>query len=122
MRDPTSPPSPASAGSQETLRRNSATPVTQQSDIEKNNTEQDRFASLHENTNHHRSTSSGTKKEDSNSIDGRRELQQDDCWEKLGYAWPSWKKWMVLSSIFLVQLSMNFNTRWAETSATYDRC
>jgi MFS family permease len=38
------------------------------------------------------------------------ELTEDDCYDQLGYAWPSWKKWMVISVIFLVQTSMNFNT------------
>ncbi|KAL4820209.1 major facilitator superfamily domain-containing protein [Aspergillus spinulosporus] len=38
------------------------------------------------------------------------ELTEDDCYDQLGYAWPSWKKWTVISVIFLVQTSMNFNT------------
>ena len=42
--------------------------------------------------------------------DGKRVLTEGDCWEKLGYSWPKWKKWSVLSVIFIVQLSMNFNT------------
>lgn len=42
--------------------------------------------------------------------DGRRILTEDEAWDHLGYTWPSWKKWMLLSSIFAVQVSMNFNT------------
>lgn len=42
--------------------------------------------------------------------DGRRVLQQYEAYDATGYAWPSWKKWMLLSSIFSVQVSMNFNT------------
>ncbi|KAL4793313.1 major facilitator superfamily domain-containing protein [Aspergillus venezuelensis] len=38
------------------------------------------------------------------------ELNEDDCYNELGYAFPSWKKWMIISIIFLVQVSMNFNT------------
>ncbi|KAL3449671.1 major facilitator superfamily domain-containing protein [Aspergillus insuetus] len=38
------------------------------------------------------------------------ELTEDDCYDQLGYAFPSWKKWMIISVIFLVQTSMNFNT------------
>ncbi|KAK4943664.1 hypothetical protein LTR10_016761 [Elasticomyces elasticus] len=38
------------------------------------------------------------------------EITEEDCMDELGYAWPSWKKWTVLTVIFLVQLSMNFNT------------
>lgn len=38
------------------------------------------------------------------------ELSEDDCYDQLGYAFPSWKKWMIITVIFLVQVSMNFNT------------
>lgn len=24
--------------------------------------------------------------------DGRRIMQEEDCWDKLGYQWPAWKK------------------------------
>ncbi|KAK2606247.1 hypothetical protein QQS21_003295 [Conoideocrella luteorostrata] len=42
--------------------------------------------------------------------DGKHIITEEDCYDALGYSWPSWKKWMLLSSIFAVQLSMNFNT------------
>lgn len=42
--------------------------------------------------------------------DGRRELREKDCYEVLGYSFPWYKKWMILSIIFAVQVSMNFNT------------
>ena len=42
--------------------------------------------------------------------DGRRELTEAECYDKLAYSWPSWKKWMFLSSIASIQISMNFNT------------
>lgn len=42
--------------------------------------------------------------------EGRRELKEWDCWEKLAYSWPKWKKAMYLSSIAGIQISMNFNT------------
>lgn len=53
--------------------------------------------------------------------DGKRIMQEEDCWDKLGYQWPTWKKvrtinfmfilapsltiiqWMLLTSIFSVQ-------------------
>jgi MFS family permease len=41
---------------------------------------------------------------------GKRVLTEVECYEELGFCWPSWKKWMVISVIFLVQVSMNFNT------------
>ncbi|PHH81298.1 hypothetical protein CDD83_3618 [Cordyceps sp. RAO-2017] len=44
------------------------------------------------------------------TADGKRVISEDDCFESLGYAWPAWKKWMLLTSIFAVQVSMNFNT------------
>ncbi|KAF4460888.1 major facilitator superfamily transporter [Fusarium albosuccineum] len=42
--------------------------------------------------------------------DGKRIVSEDECYHLLGYSWPAWKKWMLLSSIFAVQVSMNFNT------------
>jgi len=42
--------------------------------------------------------------------DGKRELTEDDCYDKLGYSFPAWRKWTILSVIFTVQMSMNFNT------------
>ncbi|QFZ41286.1 putative efflux pump [Clavispora lusitaniae] len=42
--------------------------------------------------------------------DGRRELREKDCYDKLGFCFPAYKKWMILSVIFAVQVSMNFNT------------
>ncbi|KAL3471780.1 MFS general substrate transporter [Aspergillus californicus] len=37
-------------------------------------------------------------------------LTEDDCYEELGFCFPTWKKWMIILVIFLVQTSMNFNT------------
>ncbi|CAD6499395.1 BgTH12-03511 [Blumeria graminis f. sp. triticale] len=42
--------------------------------------------------------------------DTKLEITEDMCYEELGYSFPTWKKWTVLSVIFLVQVSMNFNT------------
>lgn len=38
------------------------------------------------------------------------EITEDDCYDELGFSFPSWKKWTILTIIFLVQTSMNFNT------------
>ena len=38
------------------------------------------------------------------------EITEDDCYDELGFSFPTWKKWTILSIIFLVQVSMNFNT------------
>lgn len=40
----------------------------------------------------------------------KRELTFDMCENDTPFAWPAWKKWWVLTVIFLVQTSMNFNT------------
>ncbi|KAK3053225.1 hypothetical protein LTR09_005851 [Extremus antarcticus] len=42
--------------------------------------------------------------------DDKYEITEEDCYDELGFSWPSWKKWYVLSVIFIVQVSMNFNT------------
>ena len=41
--------------------------------------------------------------------DGKVELTEDDAEEKLGYVYPWWKKWMILVTILLIQVSMNSN-------------
>jgi MFS family permease len=38
------------------------------------------------------------------------EITEDDCYDELGYSFPKWKKWYILTIIFWVQVSMNFNT------------
>nr|XP_036587432.1 transporter C794.04c-like protein 3 [Colletotrichum truncatum]KAF6798374.1 transporter C794.04c-like protein 3 [Colletotrichum truncatum] len=38
------------------------------------------------------------------------EITEDDCYDELGYSFPKWKKWYILTVIFWVQVSMNFNT------------
>ncbi|KAH8593890.1 major facilitator superfamily domain-containing protein [Bisporella sp. PMI_857] len=38
------------------------------------------------------------------------EITEEDCYDELGYSFPSSKKWTILTIIFLVQVSMNFNT------------
>lgn len=40
----------------------------------------------------------------------KRELTFEMAEEDTPFAWPAWKKWWVLTVIFLVQTSMNFNT------------
>ena len=38
--------------------------------------------------------------------DGKREITPAECKGQLGYDYPEWKKWMILSVIFTVQVSM----------------
>lgn len=42
--------------------------------------------------------------------DDRKELTEDDCYNELGFGFTTTKKWTILTIIFLVQVSMNFNT------------
>lgn len=42
--------------------------------------------------------------------DGKRELTEDDCYDKLGFSFPWYKRWAILTVIFTVQMSMNFNS------------
>jgi hypothetical protein len=41
--------------------------------------------------------------------DGRIELVEADAYEKLGYSFPKWRKWMILTVMFCIQISMNLN-------------
>ncbi|KAK8041655.1 hypothetical protein PG993_006178 [Apiospora rasikravindrae] len=45
-----------------------------------------------------------------NGTGERRELKEEEVENQLGYAFPEWYKWWILTVIFLVQTSMNFNT------------
>lgn len=42
--------------------------------------------------------------------DGKYEITEEECEDRLGFSFPEWKKWTILTIIFLVQVSMNFNT------------
>ena len=42
--------------------------------------------------------------------DGRREILAKNCYNKLGYCFPLWRKLLIITVIFWVQMSMNFNT------------
>ncbi len=51
----------------------------------------------------------GKEKIDPDNFD-KIEITEADCYDELGFSYPAWKKWMILTVIFLVQVSMNFNT------------
>lgn len=46
------------------------------------------------------------------------EITEEDCYDELGYGFPVWKKWTVLTVVFLVQVSMNFNTSLYSNAVT----
>ncbi|KAL8725016.1 MAG: hypothetical protein Q9181_006569, partial [Wetmoreana brouardii] len=56
------------------------------------------------------STGFGEKGILNNDVDERIEITEEDCYGELGFSFPTWKKWTILSIIFAVQVSMNFNT------------
>jgi MFS family permease len=39
----------------------------------------------------------------------KEEITEEECYEELGFSYSSTKKWTILTIIFLVQVSMNFN-------------
>lgn len=39
----------------------------------------------------------------------RTVLAEEDCYDKLGFSYPDTRKWFILSVVFAVQVSMNFN-------------
>lgn len=41
--------------------------------------------------------------------DEKVELLDSDAWDKLGYSFPTWRKWQILCVVFLIQISMNMN-------------
>lgn len=47
---------------------------------------------------------------DDDDEDNRIEITEDDCYDELGFSFSETKKWSILTVIFLVQVSMNFNT------------
>ncbi|EPQ30004.1 uncharacterized protein PFL1_02677 [Pseudozyma flocculosa PF-1] len=54
----------------------------------------------------------GNKGDDTANPSGKREIRMHDpaVYAKLGYSFPTWKKWWIITVIFWIQLSMNFNT------------
>jgi sugar phosphate permease len=75
--------------------------------------------SIHPDANHHSETdSSHTHHHDAHvtapseklPTTGKQEITEDDCYSELGFSFPTWKKWYILTVIFWVQVSMNFNT------------
>ena len=40
---------------------------------------------------------------------GKRELKEADEYDKLGYSFPLWRKWMILMIMFYIQISINLN-------------
>ncbi|KAJ5141060.1 hypothetical protein N7526_002055 [Penicillium atrosanguineum] len=60
--------------------------------------------------------------EEKEGIDGangeKPELKEWECYDKLGYSFPTWKKWWIITVIFSVQVSMNWNASFYASSIT----
>ncbi|KAL2112166.1 hypothetical protein VUR80DRAFT_8422 [Thermomyces stellatus] len=54
--------------------------------------------------------SNGTSGGGTDSSDNKIEITEDDCYNELGYGFSTAKKWYILTVVFWVQVSMNFNT------------
>lgn len=52
----------------------------------------------------------GEKEVEEARSDGKVEMTDENAPGVVGFSFPTWKKWMILSVIFIVQVSMNFNT------------
>lgn len=62
-------------------------------------------SSAHGESTHHEKI----KRDEENGEEEKIELTEQECYDKLGYSWPKWKKWSILTVVFIVQVSMNFN-------------
>lgn len=60
----------------------------------------------------HRTVDSGspTNLKEGAGPDDLRVITEAECYDELGFSFPTWKKWAILTVIFWVQVSMNFNT------------
>ncbi|KAG8666549.1 hypothetical protein FPOAC2_11664 [Fusarium poae] len=58
---------------------------------------------------HNNTNTNGARLEKLGTYD-KYEITEDDCYDELGYSFPKWKKWYILTVVFWVQVSMNFNT------------
>lgn len=64
-----------------------------------------------DNSEHERVTADGNgEKLDRLGTYDKYELTEEECYNELGFGFPTSKKWYILTVIFIVQVSMNFNT------------
>lgn len=50
--------------------------------------------------------------------DDRVELKERDAYDKLGYSYPTWRKWLILSVMFYIQISINLNASMYASAVT----
>lgn len=92
----------------ETVRKNET------DDIEKKSTDNIQ----HDNPADFASSEADRKHYEKHGTFDRYEITEEDCYDELGFSFPSWKKWTILSIVFLVQVSMNFNTSLYSNAVT----
>ncbi|KAJ6164449.1 hypothetical protein N7470_003121 [Penicillium chermesinum] len=73
---------------------------------------QKKLSGASDSQNEHASESERGSRDEAPKVEkaGKVELTEDDCYEALGFCFPFWKKWLILTVIFMVQMSMNFNS------------
>ncbi|KAG6003927.1 hypothetical protein E4U21_001606 [Claviceps maximensis] len=76
---------------------------------ELNEKAQDKVADSTDDTNSPTDNTNGADLEKLGTND-KYEITEDDCYNELGFGFTNWKKWYILTVIFWVQVSMNFNT------------
>lgn len=52
---------------------------------------------------------------------GKRVITENEAYDKLGFSFPWYKRWTILSVIFVVQMSMNFNSSVYASSISGDK-
>jgi len=104
------------AGAKKTTHFSEDSPqVLTQSDLDHANdrlSEKDDDASSKENATNASRSREHNGKADLEKIgsNDKYEITEDDCYDELGFSFPTWRKWYILTVIFIVQVSMNFNT------------
>ena len=43
--------------------------------------------------------------------DDKYEITEEDCMDELGFSYPNWKKWYILTVIFIVQVGRSYPPR-----------
>jgi len=67
---------------------------------------------------HYEGRVTGVNEDANGHTEKGEELKEWQCYDKLGYSYPSYKKWAIISVVFMVQLSMNWNASFYASSIT----
>ena len=94
---------------------NRANEKLREQEAETNNEKSDNFGNGNGNSSDDHASSPDDTNRQSGNLEklgtyDKYEITEDDCYEELGYSFSNSKKWYILTVIFWVQVSMNFNT------------